>query len=223
MKRRHWNDPSPLIEAALYARVSTEDQQCDLQLENLRAYAQRSGWLIKTEYLEKLSAKEGSPRPQFERLLFDARLKRFDVVLVSKLDRFGRSTIDTLSNIRALSAAGVRFLCPEMNIDTDNQNPMGQFILTIFAAIAELERSFILERTSAGFRAYREAHAAGKIGTTRHSKSGKDLPVGRPPRVFCRDQALDLRNQGLSWRKIAAALGIPQATIRLALKNLQKT
>ena len=213
MKRSNWNDPSPLIEAALYVRVSTEDQQCDLQLKNLRAYSQRSGWLIKTEYLEKLSANEGSPRPQLERLLFDARLKRFDVVLVSKLDRFGRSTIDTLSNIRALSAAGVRFLCPEMNIDTDNQNPMGQFILTIFAAIAE----------PAGFRAYREAHAAGRIGTTRHSKSGKDLPVGRPPRVFCRDQALELRNQGLSWRKIAAALGIPQATIRLALKNLQKT
>jgi DNA invertase Pin-like site-specific DNA recombinase len=148
----------------------------------------------------------------------DAWLRQLDVVVVWRLDRFGRSTIDTLHNVRTLSSYNVRFLCPQLSIDTDNQNAAGQFVLTIFAAIAELERSFIVERTTAGFRAYREAHAAGTIGTTRHSKSGKDLAVGRPRNVFPRERALELRNAGMSWRKIAAQLGVPQSTIRLALK-----
>jgi putative DNA-invertase from lambdoid prophage Rac len=108
-----------------------------------------------------------------------------------------------------------------MGIDTGNQNPVGQFVLTMFAAIAELERSFILERTTAGFEAYRQAHAAGRIGEPRHSKSGKDLPVGPPRKLFRRVRALELRSQGMSWRKIAAELGVPQATIRLAIKDLQ--
>jgi putative DNA-invertase from lambdoid prophage Rac len=159
VERRNWNDPLP-IRAGIYARVSTEDQHCEIQLDKLRAYVQRSGWHA-TEYVEKLSGKEGSRRPQLDRLLTDARVRKLDVVVVCKLDRFGRSTVDTLSNVRTLGAAGVRFLCPEMGIDTDNKNPVGQFLLTIFAAIAELEHSFILERTTAGFRAYRDAHAAG--------------------------------------------------------------
>ena len=87
MQRRNWDDPSPLIETALYARVSTEDQQCDLQLDNLRAYSQRSGWVIKTEYIEKLSAKEGCHRPQLERLLFDARLKQDPLRCLQGLSR----------------------------------------------------------------------------------------------------------------------------------------
>jgi len=215
---RHWSQP-PAVRAAIYARVSTEDQHCEVQLQNLREFVQRSGWPAASEYVEKLSGKEGSKRPQLERLLTDARLKLFDVVLVWKLDRFGRSTIDTLQNVRTLSSYNVRFLCPQMGIDTGNQNPVGQFLLTIFAAIAELERSFILERTTEGLRAYRQAHAAGTIGTTRHSKSGKDLPVGRPRRLFRRDRALELRKQGMSWRKIATELDVPQATIRLALKG----
>jgi putative DNA-invertase from lambdoid prophage Rac len=231
MQRHSWDEP-PIIRAGIYARVSTEDQHCEIQLQNLREFIKRSGWPAATEYLEKLSGKEGSKRPQLERLMAHARLRELDVVVVWKLDRFGRSTIDTLHNVRTLSSYNVRFLCPQMGIDTDNKNAVGQFVLTIFAAIAELERSFILERTAAGFRAYRAAHGAGTIGTTRHSKSGKDLPVGRPRNVFPRDRALErlnypqekdegrskLRNAGMSWRKIAAQLGVPQSTIRLALK-----
>jgi putative DNA-invertase from lambdoid prophage Rac len=153
----------------------------------------------------------------------DAHLRQLDVVVVWKLDRFGRSTIDTLHNVRTLSSYNVRFLCPQMSIDTDDQNAVGQFVLTIFAAIAELERSFIVERTTADFRAYREAHAAGTIGTTRHSKSGKDLPVGRPRKVFPRNRAVELRHAGMSWRKIEAQLGVPHSTIRLAVQGVQET
>jgi Resolvase, N terminal domain len=71
VERRNWNDPP--IRAGIYARVSTEDQHCEIQLDKLRAYVQRSGWHA-TEYVEKLSGKEGSRRPQLDRLLTDAVL-----------------------------------------------------------------------------------------------------------------------------------------------------
>jgi putative DNA-invertase from lambdoid prophage Rac len=99
-----------------------------------------------------------------------------------------------------------------MNIDTDDHSPTGKFTLTIFAAIAELERSFILERTGAGQKAYREAFAAGKVGKSRHSKSGKDLPVGRPRRVVDRKRAAELQKAGLSVRQIARKFGIGRGT-----------
>jgi DNA invertase Pin-like site-specific DNA recombinase len=147
-------------------------------LTSLLAFVERWGWQT-TEYVEKLSGKEGGKRPELDRLMLDARMKRIDVVLVWKMDRFGRSTLETLQNVKALDFHGVRFVCPTMNIDTDDRSPVGKFTLQLFAAIAELERSFILERTGAGQKAYREAFAAGKVGKTRHSKSKKDL-AGRP-------------------------------------------
>src|ERR1700719_3136525 len=106
------------MKPAIYARVSTEDQNCEIQLVNLRAYIHRAGWTPAVEYVEKLSGKEGGKRPQLERLLEDARMKHIDTVLVWKMDRFGRSTLDTLQNIKSLEFYKVRFLCPTMNIDT---------------------------------------------------------------------------------------------------------
>lgn len=209
------------MRAALYARVSTVDQDCQIQLTDpatgLRPYAQRQGWET-VEYVEKLSGKEGNRRPQLEKLIEDARLKKFNVVLTWKLDRFGRSTIDTLENIRKLDGYRVRFLCSAMNIDTDDKSPLGRFIIQILAAIAELERAFILERTITGYKAYRKDYAEGKVGKARHSKSGKDLDVGRPRKVFDRTRAKRMRSQGMSWRAIAKELGVPQSTVRAGLK-----
>jgi putative DNA-invertase from lambdoid prophage Rac len=202
---------------AIYARVSTEDQDCEIQLTNLRGYAYRAGWPIAGEYVEKLSGKEGGRRPQLDQLMQDARMRRFDVVLVWKLDRFGRSTFDTLTNVRALEPYGVGILCPEMGIDTRQSSPTGKFMLTIFAAIAELERSYILDRTTDGQKAYRQAHAAGRIGKTRHSKSGKDLPVGRPRRVLDRVKVRELSKAGFSVREIAGKLGAGIGTIHRLL------
>ena len=221
MKRLHWNEPAT-PEVALYAGVAADDPPCQIQLENLRACAQRSGWLIVAEYVEVAGSTTGVRRPQLARLLSDARRRKFDVVLVWKPDRFGQSTLDTLQNVLTLSTTNVRFLCPPLNLDVDHQNPRGQFVLTVLAAIAEMERCFIREWTTAGLKAYREAHACGRIGQRQHSQSGKDLPVGRPRKVFSRDRARELRAQGMSWRAIAQELRVPQATIRLALKDVQK-
>jgi putative DNA-invertase from lambdoid prophage Rac len=78
------------MRAAIYARVSTEDQDCEIQLTNLRGYVKRWDWPAAAEYIEKLSGKERGKRPELDRLMSDARMKRIDVVLVWKMDRFGR-------------------------------------------------------------------------------------------------------------------------------------
>ncbi len=127
----------------------------------------------------------------------DARARRFDAVLVWKLDRWGRSIRDSINSIQELVGLGVRFIAVTQNLDTDESNPMARFMLHIMAAFAELERELIRERVVAGVRVARA--------------NGKHL--GRPKRVFRRDEALRLRNEGWSWRKIAAELGVPVTTV----------
>jgi DNA invertase Pin-like site-specific DNA recombinase len=105
---------------------------------------------------------------------------------VWELDRWGRSVADC-----------VRFLAVTQNIDTDKSNPMSQFLLHILAAFAELEREMIREQVRAGLRA---AKANGKT-------------LGRPRRAFRRDEAVRLRSQGVSGRKIAQLLDLPMSTV----------
>ena len=131
--------------AAIYARVSTEDQHCELQLAELGGFAERSGWDT-AQYIEKLSGKAGVRRPRLERLLADARLRKFDIVLVWKLDRFSRSLRDLIGQVETLDCAGVRFIVPSMNIDTYQKSPTGRFIIHMFEAFAEFERALIVER-----------------------------------------------------------------------------
>lgn len=204
--------------AAIYARVSTEDQHCELQLSELGGFAARSGWDT-TQYIDKLSGKAGVKRPELERLLADARLRKFDTVLVWKLDRFSRSLQDLIAQVQTLDSAGIGLIVPTMNIDTRKESPMGRFILQLFGAFAEFERALIVERVNAGVAEYKRAFSAGKIGKDRHSRSGKDLPQGRPRHIFRLDRAKALRAAGKSWRYCEAELKVPQSTIRLALKK----
>ena len=98
---------------------------------------------------------------------------------------------------RRSSRSAIRFIAATQNIDTDQRNPTSQFILHIFAAVAELEREMIRERVVSGIRS---AKASGKS-------------LGRPRRVFRRDEALRLRTAGMSWRKIARLLDVPMSTV----------
>ncbi len=204
------------MRCAIYARVSTAKQDYDeTQLPDLRAYVHRWGWQHEyTEFVEKLSGKEGKRRPQLDKLMEAAKNGKIDVVVVWKLDRFGRSTLDTLNNVKLLSDYHVRFVCSTMPaIDTDDRSPMGKFILQIFAAVAELDRSFILKRTHRGQQAYRQQYKAGQIGTIKHSKTGKDLPVGRPRCMFDRRRLLELSAAKKSVREIAQTLNIPRSVV----------
>lgn len=191
------------MRVAIYARVSTADQSCEMQLRELREYTERRGWKAAREYVDTGWSGAKESRPELDRLMRDAGMRRFDAVLVWKLDRWGRSVAHSIKSIQALTALDIRFLAVTQNIDTDGSNPMSRFLLHIFAAFAELEREMIRERVSCGIRA---AKASGK-------------QLGRPKRVFRRDEAVSMRKAGMSWRKIAAALEVPMATVIDACKD----
>jgi putative DNA-invertase from lambdoid prophage Rac len=178
---------------ALYCRVSTSDQNCEMQLLELRDYTAARKWTIHAEYVDTGWSGAKANRPELSRLMQDARRRRFDAVLVWKLDRWGRSVADSIKGIQELVSLGARFIAVTQNLDTDESNPMARFLLHIMAAFAELERELIRERVTAGVRA---ARANGKT-------------LGRPKRVFRRDEAMRLREEGMSWRRIAAELGVP--------------
>ena len=86
-------------------------------------------------------------------------------------------------------------------------------------AAAEFERELIRERSMAGLKRYRGQYEAGKVGKEVHSRSGKDLPVGRPKRIFARQEVLELRAHGNSYRQIARHLGIGEGTVRRVLTS----
>jgi len=183
---------------AIYARVSTEKQNTDRQLTDLREYAGRMGWTA-VEYIEKESSVKR--RPVFERMMAEARMRKFDVIIVWAIDRFARSMKQFIDCVLELDRAGVGVRSITQNICSDQKDPMGQFVLGLFGLLAQLERAMIVERVRSGVA---EAKRQGKH-------------CGRPPKVFRRDRAAALRKEGVSWRKIASQLGVPQSTIRAAL------
>lgn len=201
---------------AVYVRVSTADQRNAMQLTELCEYATRMGWEMR-EYSDTMSGSKAR-RPGLDRLMDDARLRKIDIVLIWKMDRFGRSLKDLINNILLLDGYGVRFIALTQGIDTDRKNPASRFMVHILAAVAEFEREMLVDRVNAGVAQFRKDHAAGRIGKDKHSKSGKDLAHGRPRRIFRRDRALELQAQGVSLRKIAAELGVPLTTVVRALK-----
>ena len=195
------------MRVAIYARVSTADQSCEMQLHELREYTERRGWTTVGEYVDTGWSGAKTSRPELDRLMNDASVRRFDAVLVWKLDRWGRSVAHSIKSIQELIALDIRFLAVTQNIDTDESNPMSRFLLHLFAAFAELERGMIQERVTSGIRT---AKANGK-------------QLGRPKRVFRRDLAVSMREAGMSWRKIAAALEVPMATVIDACRGEEAT
>jgi putative DNA-invertase from lambdoid prophage Rac len=196
--------PTRTLTAAIYVRVSTQDQNDDMQFTELRQYAERMGWKV-VEYAEKMSSVK--KRPVLAQLMADARLRKFDVVMVWKLDRFARSLQQLIENIRLLDSFGVRFLAVTQGLDTDKQNPASRLMLHILGAVAEFERGIIVERVRAGVA---EAKRQGKH-------------CGRQSRIFRRDEAVELRKQGMSFRKIAAKLELPVSTVVDAIKLYGKS
>ena len=112
------------MKVALYMRVSTTDQHCEVQARELHEYCQRRGWDITHEFLDDgISGSNKKKRPALEKLMADASQHRFDAVLVWKLDRFGRTVLQLTEGISRLRSAGVRFLAVSQNLDTDSSNP----------------------------------------------------------------------------------------------------
>ncbi len=138
-------------------------------------------------------------------MLADARRGKFDLLMVRRFDRLSRSALHFLQVVEELRSLGVDFISSEEALDT--RTSMGRFTLTMFAALAELERQTIKERVQAGI-----AHAR-RHGT----KSGR--PLGRPRVVFDRAQIEQLRKQGMGLREIARELGISYGSAQRAARE----
>jgi len=209
------------MRAAIYTRVSTADQNPELQLREIQDHATRQGWEIVETYQDIVSGAKAS-RPGLNRLMADAMARKFDTILVWKLDRFGRSLVDCLNNIRILEDSGIRFIAVTQGLDTDQRNPASRFLLHVLGAAAEFERSLIRERTQAGRLRYQQDYNAGHVGKTVYSRSGKNLPVGRPKRIFNRDRVVEMHRQGASIRAIAKQLGVGVGTVTRTLLERSK-
>ena len=141
-----------MMRAALYARVSTSNngQDPEVQLRELREYVKRRGWEIASEYVDVGISGSKEKRPQLDRLLADAHRRRFDAVVVWKFDRFARSVSHLLRALETFQSLGIEFVSLTEGVDTST--PMGKMVFTVLGAVAELERSLIVERVKAGLR-----------------------------------------------------------------------
>src|ERR1700739_1059979 len=186
---------------AIYARVSTKDQSCELQVRDLRAYCAARTFDLVREYVDVGQSGAKDSRPELNKLMDDARKRQFDAIVVWRFDRFARSTKHLLLALEEFRSLGIQFISYQENIDTSS--PLGQALFTIVSAVAQLERDLIRERVSAGIR---HARACGK-------------QLGRPRRIVNHDEVLRLRAEGASLRQIANKLGLGYGTVRLRLRN----
>lgn len=190
---------------ALYARVSTEDQKCALQLDEMHGYCQRRNWTVYAEYVDTGWSGAKKDRPQLNKLMRDAQKHMFDCVIVWKIDRFGRSVAHFCENIQSLDSWGVRFMCISQSVDTDNQNPGSRLLMQILAAVAEFEREMIRERVKAGMAAAKR----------------RGVRLGRHALVVDKVKVLELHLRGKAIRKIAEELKLKRDLVHRIVKAAQ--
>jgi len=191
-----------------YHRVSTTDQNPALAGEELRAAAARLRMDL-VEVIEETGSGARNDRPGLRRVLELARTGKIDAVLVWKLDRWGRSSLDVHSNIRALETCGVRFVAVSQGLDVrPGSDAMSHLILRVLASVAEFERDIIRERT--------------RLGLSKARKSGKVL--GRPSRKLSpakAEQVRALRSEGRSWSEVASEVRCSTWAARQATEQLE--
>lgn len=175
-----------MTRAAIYARVSTFDQEPENQLQELRRYADARGWTVQ-EYVDTGVSGAKDRRPALDALLRDAKRRRFDVLVCWRLDRLGRNLRHLITLLDDLQALGVAFVSLAEGIDATT--PAGKLQMHILGAIAEFERARIAERVKAGLaRAKRQGTRLGR-------------PVRRiPDRVLAEVDGLSVRDAATHWR-----------------------
>lgn len=194
--------------AALYARCSTHDkgQDPELQLSPLREYCQRRGFTISGEYVDNGISGTRDRRPQLDRLMDAARKRQIDLILVWKLDRFGRSRKQLVVALEELSALGIGFISFQDNLDLTT--PQGRLMFHIIGAMAEFERELIRERVKAGLDNAR-----------RKGKSLGRKPI--PPVDMAKVIELHQKDPKLSIRGLASALGMKKSTVQKTLVDFR--
>ena len=187
--------PLTIARVALYARVSTlNGQDPEMQLSELREYASRRGWAITSEYIDQGVSGSKESRPELNQLMADALRRKFDAVLVWKIDRFGRSLKHLVNALADLGAYGVAFISFRDNLDLST--PSGRLMFQIIGAMAEFERSLIQERVKAGLRNAR----------------AKSKTFGRPRVKIDAVRVSELRGDGLSWSQVCRTLNVSKGS-----------
>jgi DNA invertase Pin-like site-specific DNA recombinase len=183
---------------AIYARVSTSNhgQDASLQTRDLEQFAQARGWCLVDSYIDVGISGTKDKRPELNRLMADAHKRRFDVVLVWKLDRFGRSLRHLVNALAEFESLGIAFVSLSDNLDLST--PSGRLMFNVIGAMAEFERELIRERVKAGMK----------------NAKAKGARIGRPRLAVDAARIAALRASGLSWRNIERELGISVRTAR---------
>src|SRR5467141_2920989 len=181
------------IRVSMYSRVSTDGQNTDGQESEMREYAKNRGWEVARIYRDKMSGAKCS-RPALDELMVDANKRKMDIVQVWRFDRFARSVSHLLQALETFRTVGIEFVSISEQVDTST--PTGKMVFTVLGAVAELERSLIVERVRMGLQSAR--------------KKGKRL--GRPPIRQLNPAALakvraDRATGKFSLRKLAAKYG----------------
>lgn len=214
------------MRVAIYARVSLplikkgekvtaeliqvkQRQDLDNQLLPLQEYVTNKRWTLYKVYTDRQTAGgvRGSKRPSFNQMIDDARMARFDVILVWKIDRFARSMKDFMHWLEEIDRLEIRLISMTQGIDTDQKSPTGRLLLHIMAAFSEFERELIRERIYA-------AHA---------TRRAKGLTIGREKVETDLDAILKLKREGKSIRDIATALGLKKSTVATRLGEIDRT
>jgi DNA invertase Pin-like site-specific DNA recombinase len=184
------------VRAALYARVSTLDQEPENQLAELRRYVEARGWDA-VAYIDKGVSGAKDRRPALDEMIADARRRRLDVLVCWRLDRLGRNLRHLVTLIDELQSLGIAFVSLGEGIDCTT--PAGKLQLHILAALAEFERARIQERVRAGLARVR----------------AQGVRLGRPRRRI--DSERLVQAAGLPLREAARRLGVPRSTLQRLL------
>ena len=191
--------------AAIYVRVSTPDQHVESQLYDLRELAARRGLEIVKEYVDKGVSGMRARRPGLNAMMADARQRKFSVLLVAAFDRIARSTKNFLQIVDELDSLGVEFVSRREGVATGDA--MGRLFVTVISAIAELERSLVVERVKSGMR--------------RAKLEGRQ--IGRARLDVDREQVVNDRRSGMSLTQVAKRHAISRASVCRLMKESSET
>jgi putative DNA-invertase from lambdoid prophage Rac len=192
--------------AALYCRVSTADQNCERQERDLLAYAEKCGYEV-IQVLKETASGTKNSRKEREKALKLARQREIEVVLVTELTRWGRSTVDLVHTLEKLESWGVSLIA-QTGLQFDLSTSHGRLIANMMSSLAQFERDLLSERVKSGLAA---AKAKGRVGGRR---KGQNIVADR-----IRTKVLRLRKEGVSIRKLASEFGVGKGTIEKILKS----
>lgn len=191
------------MRVALYARVSTDGQDPEVQLSALRAHAANRGWTITGEFIDQGYSGAKEKRPALDRLMKAVWGGAIQAVLVWRFDRFARSVKHLMKALEEFRSLNTQFISLQEQFDTST--PIGHAMFTMIGAMAQLERDMIRERVKAGLAV---ARARGKR-------------LGRPVKRVNQDELTELQTSGFSLQEMARQLRCSRSTVRRRLREVQ--